>query len=265
MKGTELLSQIKNKIEYLANLVDKAEFSDEIQNYLKTVAKFHHYSPANQWLIMFQKPDASQVAGFHTWKNQFNRHVLKGQKAIRILAPVFKNIENEEGDKIKKLVYFKTVSVFDISQTDGEELAELNVWKSRDKLPELENALKAYAQKLGLKVNINNNIGEAEGMINSKNEIHLKAESGTKTLAHEIAHYLAGHTKTGGHDKPHKIRELEAESTAFTVCDYFGLSADNAPNYLHLTGLTSDDLKNSLDTISQLSKKMITELEALTK
>lgn len=265
MKSAELLAQIKTKIENLANLVDEAEFSNEIQNYLKTVAKFHNYSPTNQWLISWQKPNASHVAGFNTWKNEFDRFVKKGEKSIRILAPIFKNIEDEDGDKIKKLVYFKTVSVFDISQTDGKELEELNVWKSRDKLPELENALTNYAQKLGLKVAVTDKIGGAEGMINGNNEIYLKAEAGTKTLAHEIAHYLAGHLESNGHDKPHKIRELEAEATAYTVCDYFGLTAENAPNYLHLTGLNANDLKNSLDTISELAKKMITELEALTK
>jgi len=263
MNSKQLQAQIKNKIETLANLVDEAEFSNEIQKYLKTISKFHNYSPSNQWLIAWQKPDASQVAGFNTWKNKFKRYVKKGEKSIRILAPIFKNIENENGDKIKKLVWFKTVSVFDIAQTEGKELEELNVWKSREKLPELENALKSYAGELGLTVTVSNELGGAEGMINSKNEIYINPDAGTKTLAHEIAHFLAGHTKENGHKKIHEVRELEAESVAFTVCDYFNLSADNAPNYLYLTGLKADDLKNSLDTISKLSKKMIEGIEAI--
>lgn len=261
MKAKDLTNQINSKINELAQMVDEAEFSNEIQKYLDTVSKFHKYSFNNQWLIMMQCPTASHVAGYHSWIKNFGRHVNKGEKAIRILAPIFHEHEDDEsGKKISQLVGFKVVSVFDIAQTSGRELKELNVWKTREKLPELETALMQYATELNLNVKIDNSrLGGAEGCLTSENEIYIKAEAGTKTLAHEIAHYLAGHLK--GNKVSHKQRELEAEATAHTVCSFFGLNDSKAPNYLYLTGLKAEDLKNSLDTIAELAKKIITAIE----
>lgn len=264
LSSKTLAKGIENRINELAKMVDEAEFNEEVKKYLETISKFHNYSINNQWLISMNRSNATKVAGYHAWQ-KLGRHVNKGEAGIPIFAPIIRKSENEAGKEIKNLVGFKVVYVFDLSQTTGKELNELNVWKSRGKSQELETALKSYAEKLGLNIIIDKNLGGAEGMINRNNEIHLTAESGTKTLAHEIAHFLAGHTKENGHETPHKIRELEAEATAYTVCITFGLEPENSQNYLFLTGLNAEDLKKSFDSISKLAKEMITEIEGIMK
>ena len=95
--------------------------SDALVNFLKTVSQFHKYSLRNQLLIMVQAPEASRVAGFNTWK-KMGRHVRKGEKGIRILAPVIRRKKEDAKSKNeddRPLIGFRVTSVFDISQTDG--------------------------------------------------------------------------------------------------------------------------------------------------
>jgi hypothetical protein len=256
--STQLQKSINTSLEELASLLDAAKFSQEIQSYLDTIAKFHHYSIYNQLLIYWANPSASHVAGFCTWRDQFNRTVKKGEKGIPILAPVRVKVDpqNEEDEPEHKL-FFKVVYVFDISQTEGDEVPALDVWKSPEYRPELQKVLINYAESIGLKVKVGD-IGEAQGSLTSDHQIFLNASAGTKTLVHEIAHFLANHLETS---KPHAQRELEAEATAYAVCCHFGFDDLKSPNYLYLSGLKADDLKASLTTISILAQQIINQIE----
>ena len=113
--------------------------SDKFANYLKTMSRFHKYSVNNTMLIFMQKPDATLVAGFNTWRDKFERNVIKGEKGIKIIAPTpyKKRIEQEKRDpdtnmplrdsdgnvimeeKEIKIPMYKPVTVFDVSQTEG--------------------------------------------------------------------------------------------------------------------------------------------------
>jgi len=133
------LAQNKTKklLEQLNNRIDSVKDSDEFKNMLKFLGKFHNYSYQNSILIQLQKPDASYVAGYKQWQNKFNRQVKKGEKAIFILAPFTykKKITEEkqvngqlkEVEKEIKKIYFRPVSVFDLSQTEGDPLPKLDI------------------------------------------------------------------------------------------------------------------------------------------
>lgn len=200
---------------------------------------------------------ASHVAGFCTWRDKFNRTVKKGEKGIPILAPVRvkENLQNEDDEPSYKQ-FFWVVYVFDISQTEGDEVPALDVWKSPEYGLELQKVLINYAESLGLSVNVED-IGEAQGALTSDHKIFLNASAGTKVLVHEIAHYLADHLESS---KDHKLRELEAEAVAYAVCRHFGFEDLKSPNYLYLTGLNAEDLKASLTTISGLAQEIINEV-----
>jgi hypothetical protein len=258
--SAQLQKSIHTTIEELANLMDEAKFSKEIEAYLDTVSKFHQYSFHNQLLIHDFFPTASYVAGFCTWRDKFNRKVRKGEKGIPILAPIRvskspsdKGEAQDEDEEKEIKLFFKVVYVFDISQTEGDDLPELDVWKSPEIRPKLHERLIDFAQSLGLSV-IVKELGSAQGALTSDHHILLDTTAGTKTLVHEIAHYLAGHL---GSEKSHEQRELEAEATAYVVCKHFGLEDLKSPNYLYLTGLKAEDLFSSLSTISNLAQQII--------
>jgi hypothetical protein len=258
--SAQLQKSIHTTIEELANLMDEAKFSKEIEAYLDTVSKFHQYSFHNQLLIHDFFPTASYVAGFCTWRDKFNRKVRKGEKGIPILAPIRvskspsdKGEAQDEDEEKEIKLFFKVVYVFDISQTEGDDLPELDVWKSPEIRPKLHERLIDFAQSLGLSV-IVKELGSAQGALTSDHHILLDTTAGTKTLVHEIAHYLAGHL---GSEKSHEQRELEAEATAYVVCKHFGFEDLKSPNYLYLTGLKAEDLFSSLSTISNLAQQII--------
>lgn len=258
LSASQLQKTITSTIEELASLLDEAQFSQEIQAYLDTVAKFHHYSIYNQMLIHDLFPQASHVAGFCTWRDKFNRTVKKGEKGIPILAPILvKEEPQEEGEEPKTKRFFKVVYVFDISQTEGDPVPELDVWKSPEYRPELHNILINYAVSLGLSVD-QVELGAAQGALSANKKIYLDLTAGTKTLVHEIAHYLANHLERS---ISHKQRELEAEAIAYVVCRHFGFEGLKSPNYLHLIGLKPEDLKASLITISTLAQQIINQIE----
>jgi hypothetical protein len=262
--SAQLQKSIYATIDELANLIDQAQFSDEIEAYLDTVAKFHQYSFHNQLLIRDFFPTASQVAGFCTWGDKFNRKVRKGEKGIPILAPIrvskspSDKQEPQDDDEEKEVkLFFKVVYVFDISQTEGDDIPQLNVWKSLEVRPELQKKLIAYAQSLDLSVEVTN-LGSAQGSLTSDHQILLDTTAGTKTLVHEIAHHLAGHL---GSEISHEQRELEAEATAYVVCRHFDFEDLKSPNYLYLFGLKAENIKVSFTRISSLAQQIINQIE----
>lgn len=234
--------------------------------YLKTLSRFHNYSYNNCILILMQCPDASRVAGYKTWKSM-GRQVKKGEKAISIIAPCphKKRVEylNEDGEKELKEVTFNTykaVPVFDISQTDGKELPVVckSLTGEVDGYERMREVLAAVAP---VPVKDEDIQGSANGYYSfAEKRIAIKkgmSEAQTiKTTVHEIAHSMM-HTEKSDRDQA----EVEAESVAFTVCNYFGIdSGDYSFGYLATWG-DKDILKKSLTAIQKTAHRIIEGIE----
>ena len=153
--SADLKARITEHIQNLAQATDAARVSEEMLRYLDTYARFYQYSPFNVWLILMAKPDASFVAGFKKWQSM-GRFVRRGENGIPILAPIFTIITNNTGEEEQRLVSFKTVYIFDVSQTEGVPLPEPPNWKSPEKNAELMNKLTRYASDKGIQIQVKN-------------------------------------------------------------------------------------------------------------
>ncbi len=122
----EKVQELKNTLKELKEKIQKHKNSNELKNYLDTMAQFHSYSFYNCLLIATQFREATRVAGFRTWQ-RLNRFVKKGEHGIHILAPCISKKKAEETDKKEDVLYFRSVCVFDISQTEGQELPKWDI------------------------------------------------------------------------------------------------------------------------------------------
>src|SRR5438132_14266511 len=135
--------------ERLAEAVAKLADSDTFAAWLRARAAFHDYSFGNVCLIVSQRPDASQVAGYRAWQ-ALGRQVRKGERAIKILAPCVRKVEDKEtGEQARRVVVFRAVNVFDVSQTEGEPLPELESCPLEAEAPELADFLCGLAMAGG--------------------------------------------------------------------------------------------------------------------
>ena len=252
----ELSEKLTEHIRELAEATDIARMSEEMQSFLDITARFHRYSSQNVWLIHMARPDATFVAGFKKWRT-LGRYVRKGEQGIPILAPILVKPEDEDGDDEGKLVGFKVVYVFDVSQTDGEPLPEPPDWKSPEKNYELGRKLVKFAKSKGIQVHIKDLEREIQGA-SIGGEIYLSPKAGTKTIIHEIAHELM---HQGDERKPDKsIMELEAESVAYVVAKYFCMDGLASPNYVALHGADAGLVLAHLERIRKTAKQIINAL-----
>ena len=268
--------------------------SEKYKNYLNTMSKFHNYSFNNTVLIAMQKPDATLVAGFKAWKRNFQRHVKKGEKGIRILAPAPYKMKEEqekldsetkeimldaEGKPIMEEVEitipaFRAVSVFDVAQTEGKELPELDVKELSDSVEDYENFMQALTEVSPVPIEFEEIEGGAKGYFSqSTHRIAIQegmSQSQTlKTAIHEVAHAKLHDRELnkGIDDVEHKDRntkEVEAESVAYTVCQHFGVDTSDY-SFGYIAGWSSGkemmELKASLDTIRRTASEIITGIE----
>ncbi len=230
--SNHLQQKIQGYLDALALETDQARKSEEMQKYLDFVAKFHQYSPSNIFLIMLTKPDATHVAGFQAWK-KMNRRVKKGEHGIPIFAPMIHKEDPDDDKSPKVLSGFRVVYVFDVSQTDGEPLPPVPDWKSPETNAKLNEKLIRFAESRGITVAFKDLPGETQG-VSMGGVIEISPEAGTKTLIHEIAHELMHHKVATS--SRHDVREMEAESVAYVVSRYFGITSLNCPNYILLSG-----------------------------
>lgn len=257
MNTTDLNAQITQQLEELARLTDAARFSEAMQAYLDTAARFHKYSWHNQVLIRIACPTATQVAGFHDWL-KLKRYVKKGAKGIPILAPCRVKPKTEED---KERLFFKVVYVFDVSMTGGEPLPPQPEWRSREQQAALQQKLLAFAAQKKLAVSVVELPENVQGLSRG-GAIGLSRTAGTKTLVHELAHELLCHHDT----KPdRKTRECEAESVAYVVAKHFGLGGLNSPNYLVLQGAGAPDIRKSLEAVCACAAQIINGVEEVAK
>ena len=215
---------IEKLTEGIANLTS----SDKWQSYLEFQSKFHTYSFNNVLLIASQAHDETRVAGFNAWK-KFGRNVRKGQKAIFILAPMICKVadDNISDEKIQVLKGFKFVPVFDVLQTEGQDLPSIyDSLKGIDPTNCYEHLLKV-ANSLGFSVEDHTFSGSTNGDCSFDLhciwvEVTNTPAQRVKTLAHELAHAIL-HT-----DKSNlSLTELEAESVAYIVCQVLGIDSSD--------------------------------------
>lgn len=270
--------------------------SDQYKEYLTVMSKFYNYSFNNVLLIAMQKPDASLVAGFSAWKNHFGRHVKKGEKGIKIMAPISRKVKIEEKEesgtntsggetaedpgKEKKtrnvITGFKVVSVFDISQTEGKELPEYYGAKELSGYVEdYTDLFAAIRETSPVPVGFEDIPGEAHGYYHQiEKRIALQEEmselQNIKTLIHETAHArlhaidLAAPEEERADQPDQSTREVQAESVAYVVCQHFGLDTSDY-SFAYVAGWSSGkempELRASLDVIRNAAKETITAIE----
>jgi hypothetical protein len=245
-------------LKQLADEVDMAKVSQQMVDFFNFSSQFHHYSAGNLWMIYAQKPDATQIMGFNSWK-KVNRFVKKGESGIAIYAPLMSKEEMDDGTSKYSLKGFKIVHVFDVSQTDGEPLPDPPDWKSPEKREELEEALIEFAKSKNIVVKITPLGGETQG-VSMGGVIGLSPDAGTKTLIHELAHELL-HRGSAKLQLDGKTMELEAESTAYIVAKHFKLNNLQSPNYIALHHNDGSEIMKHMDRIIDCSKEIIQFVE----
>ena len=264
--------------------------SDNFKDYLNFCAKLPRYSVNNQILIMMQKPDATMCQSFTGWKDM-NRHVVKGEKGIRILAPAPYKMEREQdkldangraildkdGEPVKEKVEvtinaFKPVSTFDVSQTDGDPLPTLGIAELTGSVDGYKTLLDAITEVVPVPITFENIESGAKGYFHLEdNRIAVQegmSEAQTvKTIIHEAAHQ-ALHSKdaleASGEKKSKNQKETEAESVAYVVCQHYGIdTSDYSFGYVASwsEGKEVPELKASLDTIRRTASEMIQKID----
>jgi antirestriction protein ArdC len=261
-------------------IIESTMDSERFKSYIRTIALFHKYSWQNQILIASQKPEAIRVAGYRAWQKKFNRHVVKGAKAISIFGhpTVYENeIESDDGKTdIQKHIHWPIVKVFDISDTEGEDLPMLDLRKVEDNSEQANDLFELLKIKIissGVDLEEVPEIegSKASGAFNTKkNEIQIVTRSDIsrgelfKTLAHEYGHALYENLFSRKHeDHSYAFEECVVESSAMIVACKFGL--DIAPyDASYVASWSKGDkemYKNGLSKASALAKNIIESME----
>lgn len=290
----ERLKEITDSIE--TGIKDMFE-SDKYKTYLQTMSRFHKYSLNNTMLIAMQKPDATLVAGFNKWKDGFGRNVKKGEKGIKIIAPVPYKVkeEREKLDPVTKVPLldkdgkiqieeverqiptFRVVSVFDVSQTEGKEIPSLvnNLVGNVEHFDAFMEALKRTSP-VPIEIKLITNGADGYYHLEDKTISIREGMSEVQTISatvHEIAHSMlhskemqkqAENTEIEIVPKDRNTEEVEAESISFAVCNYYGIeTAENSLGYIAnwSKGKELKELKSSLDLIGKTSSELITSID----
>jgi antirestriction protein ArdC len=214
----------------LAAAVEAMADSETFAAWLRARSSFHEYSFNNTLLIVSQRPDATQVAGYKTWQ-KLGRQVRKGEQGIRILAPCVVKRETDQGEE-HRAVFFRTVSVFDIAQTDGDPLPELEYRLLEGDAPDLADFLCGVAMAAGLEVRREALADSVHGYLR-RSERLIVVDSGcsgamaAKVVAHELGHYYDPWLAEHPDQYAAHLGDCEAvaESVAYVVAAHFGLDA----------------------------------------
>ena len=291
-KPAEKLKEITDRLEQgITELFD----SERYKEYLRVMSKFHNYSFNNTLLIAMQKPDASLVAGFSAWKNNFGRNVMKGQKGIKIIAPspfkirqevekidphTQKPIIGKDGkpvteEKEIKIPAYKVVSVFDVSQTEGKELPDIAVDELTGDVDRYKDFFAALEKTSPVPIAFENIGGGSHGYYHLEDK-RIAINEGMselqtlKTAIHEIAHAKLHDIDLNApkdEQQPRvdrRTREVEAESVAYTVCQHYGLDTSDY-SFGYVAGWSSgrelSELKSSLETIRSAAAEIINSID----
>ena len=290
-KPAEKLKEITDRLEQgIMELFD----SERYKEYLRVMSKFHNYSFNNTLLIAMQKSDASLIAGFNAWKNNFGRNVMKGQKGIKIIAPSPFKIKQEmekidphtqkpvigkDGKPVTEekeitIPAYKVVSVFDVSQTEGRELPDIAVDELTGDVDRYKDFFAALEKTSPVPIGFEKIEGGAHGYYHLEDK-RIAIDEGMselqtlKTAIHEIAHAkLHDIDLNAPKDEQPRVdrrtREVEAESVAYTVCQHYGLDTSDY-SFGYVAGWSSgrelSELKSSLETIRSAAAEIINSID----
>ena len=291
-KPTEKLKEITDRLEQgITELFD----SERYREYLRVMSKFHNYSFNNTLLIAMQKPDASLVAGFSAWKNNFGRNVIKGQKGIKIIAPSPYKVKQEmkkidphtqqpiigkDGKPVTEekeitIPAYKVVSVFDVSQTEGKELPDIAVDELTGDVERYRDFFAALEKTSPVPIGFEQIPGSSHGYYHLEDK-RIAIQKGMselqtlKTAIHEIAHAKLHDIDLNAPENEQqprvdrRTREVEAESVAYTVCQHYGLDTSDY-SFGYVAGWSSgrelSELKNSLETIRSAAAEIINSID----
>ncbi len=263
---TKVQQAIQESTAKLVALLEAGK-SEALTQYLSTMARFHRYSFGNQMLIAMQRPDATYVAGFHKWL-ELHRYVRKGEHGISILAPMIAKRNPKAGEETDEsgpqLVGFKAVYVFDLSQTDGEPLADYDS-EIYGEPGNLTAQLKAHIEATGIPVSYDAGIGPARGLCTSTDIKLLPDLSPAEefaVLAHEYGHALL-HRGERRHQTTKTVRETEAEAVSFIVGTACGLNCgQSASDYIQMYDGCKDTLIESLQHVQDAASTILAALVA---
>ena len=248
----------------------EAGHSEALTNYLTAMGRFHNYSLGNILEIARQRPDAIRVAGMYAW-NQLGRRVKKGEKGIRILAPMIGTRKRKDSEPSQDpvithkpvLVGFRSAFVFDVSQTEGAELPELSS-KVKGSVGEYRERLIDFTIGQGIQLDWKDTIAPALG-VSYGGRITLFPGQETaeefSTLVHELAHEML-HKAERRTTTTKTVRETEAEAIAFIVSKTIGLDTGHAAaDYIHLYHGNAALLAESLEVIQKTSALILSAIE----
>lgn len=284
--------EIKEITDKLEQGIKELFESEKYKVFLHTMSKFHNYSLNNTMLIAMQMPEATLVAGYEAWKKNHERHVVKGEKGIRIFAPApykvkveqdkldpvtNKPVLDENNNPIKEVVEvkkpaFKLVSVFDVSQTEGKEIPSLGVDELLGDVEDYAHFFDALERSCPVPIGFEEIEGGAKGYYH-QTECRIALNEGmsevqnVKTLIHEMAHQKLHAVENI--DKDLKLsrsaKEVEAESIAYVICQHYGIDTSEY-SFAYLAGWSdgkdTPELKASLDRIRKASNEMINEIDS---
>ena len=291
-KPAEKLKEITDRLEQgITELFD----SERYREYLRVMSKFHNYSFNNTLLIAMQKPDASLVAGFSAWKNNFGRNVMKGQKGIKIIAPSPYKVKQEmkkidphtqqpiigkDGKPVTEekeitIPAYKVVSVFDVSQTEGKELPDIAVDELTGDVERYRDFFAALEKTSPVPIGFEQIPGSSHGYYHLEDK-RIAIQEGMselqtlKTAIHEIAHAKLHDIDLNAPENEQqprvdrRTREVEAESVAYTVCQHYGLDTSDY-SFGYVAGWSSgrelSELKSSLETIRSAAAEIINSID----
>ena len=294
---TPIILNSKNSADRMKEITDRLETgiqelfeSDRFRAYLDTMARFHNYSFNNTILIAMQ--GGQLVAGYNKWRDEFHRNVKKGEKGIKIFAPAPYKVKKDvpkldaQGQPVKdkdgntvteqkevQVPAFKIVSVFDVSQTEGEPLPSLGVEELTGSVEQYQDFFKALEQTSPVPIGFEDIPGGSHGYYHLT-EKRIAIQEGMselqtlKTAIHEIAHSKlhAIDPEAPATDRPDsRTREVQAESVAYTVCQHYGLDTSDY-SFGYVAGWSSGrdlkELKASLETIRATAHELITTIDS---
>lgn len=288
--GFMTLQDVNEKLEKGLKEIFQSERYKEM---LEVMSKFHNYSLNNSILIMIQRPNATMVKGFRQWQ-ELGRNVNKGEKAIKILAPMFKKVEQEKIDQVtgkpildengkpitekrEVLIGFKNVNVFDIEQTNGKELPSVRDFINRDlqddkSISKLYHDFFQYIEKNTpysireefLEDGVGGYYRPATNEIVISTNINKNDTQKFRVLIHEFAHAKLHNKESEYKNIPRGHAEAQAESVAYIVSNYYGLDTnDVSVGYI---ATWANDLKlarQALNEVQKVSSQIIDILDDL--
>lgn len=261
--------------QLFAQLVESLERGDSapLTAYLSALQRFHRYSFSNIMLILSQCPAATRVAGFHTWRS-LNRYVRRGEKGIAILAPLVRRVRNDDDDKTKTTSSFRhviygwrTVYVFDLSQTDGDPLPSYTMAETSGDVGPYYERLVKLVSSLGITLTFSDDLGGALGTCRPGHGSiqlldSLQPPTAFATLSHELAHDLLHRRDDPATPASKNVREAEAEAVAAIVTEAVGVThLASARDYIRLYAGSAETLKASLARIQHAATTILSALQ----